>query len=118
MIALHFQELQVWQKAHRLTLEIYKTTRKFPEDERFGLVNQVRRSASSICSNLAEGYKKTTKDFIRYIDIAEGSLEETKYHLILSRDLNYCSLSDFERIYEQACEIGRMLNGLKRGLKN
>ena len=117
MKVLHFQELMVWQKAHQLTLEIYNLTRKYPQEERFGLINQIRRSSASICANLAEGYKKSTKDFARFIDIADGSLEETKYHLILSKDLQYCSLVEFQKIYDLACEIGRMLNGLQQKLR-
>ena len=117
MKILHFQELTVWQKAHQLTLNIYNLTRTFPQEERFGLINQIRRSSASICANLAEGYKKSTKDFSRFIDIAEGSLEETKYHLILSKDLQYCGSAEFEKIYGSACEIGRMLNGLQQKLR-
>ncbi len=116
MKVLHFQELQVWQKAHQLTLEVYKLTKIFPEEERFGLVNQIRRSAASVCANLAEGYKKSTKEFLRFIDIADGSLEETKYHLILGKDLDYCGQAEFERVYNLACEVGKMLNGLSRSL--
>lgn len=77
-----FEDLVVWQKAHEMVLTIYKITKLFPEDERFGLVVQLRRSSSSICANMAEGYTKSTKDFIRFLDIARASLEETKYHLI------------------------------------
>ncbi len=116
MKVLHFQELNVWQKAHQLTLEIYNLTGKYPQEEKFGLISQIRRSSASICANLAEGYKKSTKEFSRFIDIAEGSLEETKYHLILSKDLQYCDLAEFERIYNLACEVGRMLNGLGQRL--
>lgn len=93
-----FQDLTVWAKGHLLVLEIYKITKFFPDEERFGLVSQIRRSSVSICSNIAEGYKKSKKDFLRYLDIAQGSLEETKYHLILSRDLNYFDINNFEKI--------------------
>ena len=117
MKILHFQELLVWQKAHQLTLEIYKLIKNYPDEERFGLVNQIRRSSASICANLAEGYKKSTKEFLRYIDIADGSLEETKYHLILSKDLRYCDPVEFEKNYNLACEVGKMLNGLSQKLR-
>ncbi len=117
MKILHFQELLVWQRAHQLTLEIYKLTKNYPDEEKFGLVNQIRRSSASICANLAEGYKKSTKEFLRYIDIADGSLEETKYHLILSKDLHYCDSVEFDKIYNFACEVGKMLNGLSQKLR-
>jgi four helix bundle protein len=111
-----FQNLKVWQKAHFLTLNIYKATRFFPDDERYGLTNQVRRSAVSVCANIVEGYKKSKKDFMRYIGIAQASLEETKYHLILSRDLDYISKAAFIEFFALANEIGKMLNGLKKTL--
>lgn len=113
----HFQELLVWQKSHKFVLEIYEITKIFPKDERFGLTSQIRRSASSICANLAEGFIKSTKDFIRFIDIAKGSLEETKYHLILSKDLNYLNNNKYERLVNLSDEIGRMLNGLSKTLR-
>jgi len=78
-----FQDLRVWGDAHRLILEIYKVTRSFPEEEKFGLTSQIRRAAISICANISEGYKKSRNDFVRFLMIAQGSLEETKYHLIL-----------------------------------
>ena len=112
-----FQDLIVWQKAHELVLKIYKTTRVFPEDEKFGIVSQIRRSAVSICANIAEGGSKSTKDFIRFLDIARGSLEETKYHLILSRDLHYCTEEQFHYLFNSANEIGKMLFGLRNKLR-
>ncbi|RLF34767.1 MAG: four helix bundle protein, partial [Thermoplasmata archaeon] len=87
-----FKELKVWQKAHQLVLEIYKITRSFPKEERFGLVIQIRRSVSSIPTNIVEGFKrKSKKDFAHFLNIAESSLEETKYHLLLAHDLKYIS---------------------------
>ena len=117
MTARNFEELQVWQKGHRMVLNIYKITKSFPEEEKFGLISQIRRSGVSICANIAEGYKKSTKDFIRYLEISEGSLEETKYHLILSKDLEYCTSSQFKELYEKAEEVGKMLNGLINRLR-
>ncbi|MCA9399451.1 MAG: four helix bundle protein, partial [Candidatus Omnitrophica bacterium] len=77
----------------------------------------IRRSAVSISSNLVEGYNKTKKEFSRYIDISQASLEETKYHLILSRDLGYLKTDLFDHLILQTNEIGKMLWGLKRSLK-
>ena len=112
-----FTNLKVWEKAHYLTLNIYKLTKSFPKEENFCLTNQIRRSAISIGANIAEGYKKSKKDFLRILYISQGSLEETKYHLILARDLHYCSVSEFEEFLEIANEVGRMISGLCRQLK-
>ncbi len=86
------------------------------ENERFGLVNQIRRSSVSICAKIVEGYMKSSKDFSRYLDIARGSLEETKYHLILSKDLNYFQSKQFDELYGQAEEIDKMLYALKHSV--
>lgn len=112
-----FEDLIVWQKAHQLTLEIYQLTRNYPQEEKFGGVSQARRSAVSICANIAEGQTKTKKDFARFLEIARGSLEETKYHLILSRDLNYCSTTEFERLSSLSNEIGKMIYRLNQKLR-
>ena len=111
-----FQDLQVWQRGHELVLGTYRITRKFPDTEKFGLVTQLRRSAVSVCANIAEGGKKSRKDFHRFLEIADGSLEETKYHLILAKDLRYISENEFELLFEKANTVGRMLNGLKNSL--
>ena len=112
----NFQDLIVWQKAHILVLEIYKLSKDFPDEEKFCLSYQIRRSSASICANVAESYRKSRKDFLRFIDIAQGSLEETIYHLILSRDLGYCLKSDYTHLLDLSDEIGKMLSGLKRSL--
>lgn len=111
-----FTGLVVWEKGHKLVLAVYGKTRYFPDDERFGLIAQLRRSSASICANIAEGYKKSTKEFVRYLDIAQGSLEETKYHLILSKDLNYLNDPQFNELFNQCEEIGKMLNSLMQSL--
>jgi four helix bundle protein len=85
-----FRELKVWQKAHQMVLKIYQTTKTFPGDEKYGLTSQVRRSAASVATNIVEGFKRRSdKDFARFLNTADASLEETKYHLILARDLRY-----------------------------
>ena len=117
MTIKNFQGLIVWQKGHQFVLSIYNLTRQYPKDEKFGIVNQIRRSSSSICANIAEGYKKSTKDFGRFLDIAQGSLEETKYHLILSKDLGYIDKKIFDELFEQADEIGKMLFGLIKNVR-
>ena len=109
-----FQDLLVWQKAHVLALGIYRVTKRFPNEERHGLVSQMRRAAVSVPANLVEGHKRTSKrDFANFLSIAESSLEELKYYLLLSRDLGYLTTDVSNSLYDTAEEIGRMLHGLK-----
>lgn len=108
---MHFQQLEVWQKSHKLVLMVYQVTKGFPGDERFGLVSQMRRAAISIPANIAEGFKRRgIQDKIRFYNIAEGSLEELKYFFILSKDLGYISSND--DLIAQSETVGRLLNGL------
>jgi four helix bundle protein len=109
-----FKNLKVWQKSYQLTLEIFRLTRGFPREESFAFANQIRRSSLSVSANIAEGYKKTRKDFLRFLDIAQGSLEETKNYLMLSKDLGYCSEETMTALLDLSNEIGKMLYGLKR----
>lgn len=112
-----FKDLKVWQKSHELALEIYKITKLYPAEEKFGLVSQLRRSASSIPANIVEGFKRRSKkDFAHFVNIAEGSLEETKYTLFLSYELGYLDKNKFEELNKACDEIGRMLNGLYKKL--
>jgi len=107
--ARSFKELIVWQKAHQFVLGIYRFTREFPMNERFGLTSQIRRAAVSIPANIAEGFpKRGTNDKVRFLNIAQGSLEEVHYYLILAKDLGY---GDFEKLLGLYEEIGRLLNG-------
>ncbi|BCL34187.1 four helix bundle protein [Nostoc sp. MS1] len=85
-----FQDLIVWQKAHQFVLFVYQFTGQFPKSEIYGLVSQFRRAAISIAANIAEGFKKKgAADKVRFLNIAQGSLEECRYYLILSKDLDY-----------------------------
>lgn len=113
-----FKEIQVWQKSHQLVLGIYSTTEKFPHNEIYGLVSQMRRSAVSIPSNIAEGYKrKSIKDSLHFYNTAESSLEELKYQTLLAFDLGYIKDSQYKKLSELQDEIGRMLNGWKKSQK-
>jgi four helix bundle protein len=113
-----FQKLKVWEQSHILTLEIYRLTKSYPSEEKFGLVTQMRRSASSIPTNIAEGTKrKTDKDTINFLNIAQASLEELKYQIILSRDLEYIDSNLAGNLLGQSREIGAMLNGLTNSLR-
>jgi four helix bundle protein len=112
-----FEDLAVWQKSHRLVLEIYKITNDFPKFEEFGLTNQLRRSAASIPTNIAEGLGANSKvNFRRMLFIARGSLVETRYHLILARDLGYISISTYKSLKVAYNEVGKMLNALINSL--
>lgn len=105
-----FKQLEVWQKAHKATLEVYKLTRSFPTEERFGLTSQIRRAAVSIGSNLAEGRgRKSDADFGRFIQIALGSTYELQYQLMVARDIEYVAPAEYDRLNESYEEIGRML---------
>jgi four helix bundle protein len=106
-----FQDLLVWRKAHALALKIYKATRVYPGEERFGLVSQMRRAAVSVPANIAEGFKKRgRKDKANFYNIAQGSLEELRYYIILSKDLAY--LRDADQLPRDVDEVGRMLHAL------
>ena len=104
----NFQGLEVWQRAHRLTLDVYRVTKGYPGDERYGLVSQMRRAAVSVPANIAEGFKRCGKaDKIRFYNTSETSLEEDKYYFILSKDLGY--IADIEQLVADADTISRML---------
>ena len=108
---VHFQQLEAWQEAHKLALMVYQATKDFPGEERFGLVAQMRRAAVSIPANVAEGFKRRgIQDKLRFYNVSEGSLEELKYFLILSRDLGY--IASEAELMAQAETVGRLLNGL------
>ncbi|MFA4982391.1 MAG: four helix bundle protein [Candidatus Omnitrophota bacterium] len=117
-MAYTFKNIKVWQRAHSLVLEIYKVTKTFPKNEQYGLSAQVRRSASSIATNIVEGYKRRSrKEFNHFLNIADSSLEETKYHLLLSLELFYLSRQDYEKLSVLSDEVGRMLAGFQKSLK-
>lgn len=110
-----FTELIVWQKAHKLVLEVYQLTEFYPPSELFGLVSQSRRAAVSIPSNIAEGFKRKTKaDSLHFYTIADGSLEELKYQLLLAKDLGYIPQEVYDKVALLTADVGRLLNGWKR----
>lgn len=108
-----WKDLIVWQKAHQFVLEVYRQTNKFPNKERFGLTQQLRRSATSIAANIVEGKSKNTdKEFASFLFNSRGSLEETRYHLLLARDLGYTDEKEYESSEKLAIEISYLLNKL------
>jgi four helix bundle protein len=113
-----FRKLNVWERAHRLTLDLYKATRRFPKEELYGLTSQIRRSAASICANLAEGCGRTgEKEFRRFLFIALGSASELEYHLLLAADLGNLERSAYARMDTEVTGVKRMIAGLLKRLK-
>lgn len=113
-----FRNLVVWQKAHALTLSVYRMTRQFPKEELYGLTSQIRRSSSSIAANIAEGCgRKTNADFARFLQHSFSSASEVEYHLILAHDLELLDKSLFEQLSQDVIEIKKMLAGLLRKLR-
>ena len=108
-----FRDLKVWQRSHQLVLAVYRLTAQFPAHEQYGVTSQLRRAATSVPTNIAEGSKRRQpRDYARFLNIAEASLAETEYLLILSRDLGYLPTPDAEPLFAEADEISRMLNSL------
>lgn len=113
-----FEKLEVWRKAHELTLDVYKLTDQFPTKENYRIISQLCRAVSSVCANIVEGNARGSfKDYLRFLYIARGSLDETRYFLILSKDLGYITKVQFEKTNDQSLEIGRMLNGLINSIR-
>jgi four helix bundle protein len=114
-----YQDLLVWQKGIALVKRIYEITRTFPNDEKFGLVSQMRRAAVSIPSNIAEGQARHTRgEFIQFISHAEGSNAELNTQLIISIELGYCTRQEAQDTFELSSDLRKMLNALRRRLQN
>jgi four helix bundle protein len=112
-----FRQLLVWQKAHALTLALYKVTKSFPRDEQYGLTAQIRRAAVSVAANLAEGCgRRTAADFGRFVQIALGSASELEYHLVLAADLGLLPPAQHTGLDSCIVEVKRMLTGLAKKL--
>ena len=119
MTTFTFQNILAWQKAHEFTLQVYETTKDFPEDEKFGLTAQFRRAAVSIGANIAEGYKKLSKaDKLRFLNIAEGSMAECMNYIILSKELNFISDDQYEILCNTIENAGKLLTTYSNGIIN
>jgi four helix bundle protein len=106
----NYRDLQVWSKAHSLTLDLYRVSRGFPREEVYGVTGQLRRASASIGANLAEGCgRRTSNELARFVRIAMGSASELDYHLLLCRDLGFMEGNDFERASAQLTEVRKML---------
>jgi four helix bundle protein len=115
----NYRDLLVWEKAHRLTLAVYKITVLFPKEERYGLTSQIRRASASIAANLAEGCgRRSDGEMARYVQIAMGSGAELSYHFLLARDLGLMQSADYEALNSNISEVMRMLSALSGKLRN
>lgn len=115
----NYKELKVWQKAYQLCITIYKITKHFPREEKYGLTSQIRRSAVSVPSNIAEGYgRKTTQEYIQSLYIAYGSHCELETQIMLSKDLGYFKADDVGALQRDIEEVERMLKALIKSLQN
>jgi four helix bundle protein len=114
--AKSFTDLHVWQKTHEFVLKIYKATENFPKSEAYGLTSQLRRAAVSIAANISEGFvKNAVADKLRFYNIAEGSIHECKYYLILSKDLEYLNDKNLSNLLE---EVSKLLRSYSQIIKN
>lgn len=112
-------DIQAWQKAYDFTLLAYKATKGFPDFEKYGLSSQFQRAAVSIVANIAEGSRRMTKaDKLHFMHIAQGSLEECRCYVLLSRDLNYIAAEEYETLRESIENASRLLNAFTKGIEN
>jgi len=114
-----FEELIIWQEARKFAYDIYELTKKYPQEELYGLTSQMRRAAVSVMSNIAEGFdRRTTKEFISFLIIARASMSEVQNDLYISLDLNYINTENFQINYDNAQKIAKLINGLITYLKS
>ena len=115
---MHWCDLEIWKKSHDLVLKIYEVTASFPKSETYGLTDQLRRSAASVPANIVEGQSRnTTKEYLSFLYNARGSLEEIRYFLLLSHDLNHLSEETYKNLENEYETASKMLNGLIKSLK-
>src|SRR5688572_7765678 len=113
-----FHKLKVWDKAHLVTLDVYRATKGFPREELYGLTSQIRRAAASVCANVAEGCgRRGGLEFARFLDIALGSASELEYHLLLAADLQLLDRETHTRLNSAVVQVKRMMAGLLRTLR-
>jgi four helix bundle protein len=118
MTSHHWKDLRVWQKAHLLVIDIYLVTNSFPETEKYNLTSQIRRAATSIPTNIVEGHdRSSSNDFLRFLFISRGSLEELRYLMLLAKDLNYINNTDYQKVEIDCSEVSILINKLIKSLK-
>jgi len=115
---MHWRDLEVWKKSHLLTIQIYRLTKDFPKEERYGLTSQIQRAAYSVPLNIVEGHsRRTTKEFLQFLHIARGSLEELRYLIVLCSEINYVTNAEKDKLDAMASEISCMLNAFIKSLR-
>ena len=113
-----WKDLEVWKIAHSAVLRVYQITKSFPADERYRLIDQLCRAAASVPANIAEGKGRSSlREYLQFLSIARGSMEEVKYFLLLARDLKYLQQKDYDGIVNDYDRVGKMLNGLMTSLR-
>lgn len=118
MAVFGYQDLEVWKKAMELVTQVYVVSKRFPSDELYGLTSQIRRSSVSIPSNIAEGRgRRSTKDFLRFLNIAYGSLAELETQLMIADNLSYLENETANALLKEASRVGRMINGMIASLE-
>ena len=114
-----FKDLVVWQKAFQLTVTLYRTTRSFPADERYGMTAELRKTSRSVVYNIAEGHKRaSTAEYLRFLSIAAGSAAELETQLLLARELGYLPVDNADPVFALHGDVERMLDALTRKLKS
>lgn len=114
-----FQNLNAWKEAHKLVLMLYRGTNNLPAEEKFRLGDQIRRAGASVAANLVEGNARLSKkEHLQFVNLAKGSLEETKYHLLLAKDLGYLQEKIYNTLIVQAQTVGKLITGLMRYLRS
>ena len=115
---MNWRNLEVWKKSHLLTKKVYLLSKDFPREEKFGLTSQIQRAAYSVPVNIVEGHsRRTSKEFLNFLNIARGSLEELRYILILCQEIGYISKASIEDVESLACEVSCMINALMKSLR-
>ena len=114
-----FKNIKAWQYAHQFVIDVYRTTKVFPSEERFGVCSQFQRAAVSIPANIAEGYKRLSKqEKLRFLNIAQGSLEECRYYILLSKDLGYIEAAIYNDLNNEVEKTSWYLNAYCQGIIN
>ncbi len=118
MLREGFKQIVAWQKGYQLSLDIYRETSGFPRSEIYGLVTQMRRAATGIPANIAEGYNRQhRKEYVQFLSVANGSLAELETYMLLARDLGFLKPGAFEALSDRHTEVARLLYGLLKSLK-
>ena len=116
-MATHWRDLNIWKKSHELVIKIYKVTAKFPKTEIYGLSDQLKRASYSVPANIVEGQSRnTTKEYLKFLYNARGSLEEVRYFLLLSKELEFLPADKYSELENEYTVVSKMLNGLMKAL--